>query len=49
MDPGQTTAVYLLDVDGLTLGVTATYSDEDATPALLAEIEGIVASLRIEP
>ncbi len=49
MHPGQIATVYLVDVDGVTLGVSARYWHEDATPALLAEVEAIVASLQIEP
>lgn len=49
MDPGQTMTVYLVDVDGLTLGVTGLLWNEDATPAILDELDSIVASLRIQP
>jgi hypothetical protein len=42
--------VILVDVDGLTLGVTATYSPGDErVQAHMAELEAILASLRIEP
>ena len=49
IDPDQTVRVYLVDVDGLTLGVTATYSPgEERLPAHMAELDAILASLRIE-
>jgi hypothetical protein len=41
--------VYFVEVDGLTLGVYAGHSRELATPAMLAELDAVVASLRIEP
>jgi hypothetical protein len=48
--PGETVRVYLVDVDGLTLGVTVTYSPGDERlPAKMAELDAILDSLRIEP
>jgi hypothetical protein len=48
--PDQTVRVYLVEVDGLTLGVTATYSPGDERlPAHMVELDAILASLRIEP
>ena len=41
--------VYFVEVDGLTLGVYAGHSRELVTPAMLAELDAVVASLRIEP
>jgi hypothetical protein len=50
IDPGQTVRVYLVDVDGVTLGVTVTYSPGDVRlPAHMVELDAILASLRIEP
>jgi hypothetical protein len=50
IDPSHTVRVYLVDVDGLTLGVTATYSPGDErVQAHMAELDAILASLRIEP
>lgn len=49
MHPGQITTVFLVDVDGATLGVSARYWHEDATPALIAEVDAIVSSMVIEP
>jgi hypothetical protein len=45
-----TVRVYLVDVDGLILGVTVTWSaDDDRVPAKMAELDAILDSLRIEP
>jgi hypothetical protein len=41
--------VYFVEVDGLTLGVYAGHAREFATPAMLAELDAVVASLRFEP
>jgi hypothetical protein len=50
ISPDETVRVYLVDVDGLTLGVTATYSPGDERlPAHMAELDAILASMRIEP
>lgn len=51
VDPGSTVTVYLVDVDGLVLAVTTTHwtADEAEIPTLQAELDSIVASLRIEP
>jgi hypothetical protein len=49
IEPGQTVRVYLVDVDGLILGVTATYSpSDDRVSAHMAELDAILGSLRIE-
>ena len=40
--------VYLFQVEGVSVGVAATWT-ADAKPAQLAELDAIVASLRIEP
>lgn len=48
MDTGQSVTVLLLQVDGVPLGIAAT-RNADASPAQFAELEAIVASLRIEP
>ncbi len=49
IDPGWTMTVYVVDVDGRTLAAAARISDEDATAALLAELDAVVASLRFGP
>ncbi len=41
--------IYFVEVDGLTLGVYAGHSRELATPAMIAELDAVVASLQIEP
>jgi len=41
--------IYFVEVGGLTLGVYVGHSRELATPAMLAELDAVVASLRIEP
>jgi hypothetical protein len=46
--PGTTVQVYVAEVDGVTLVVTANYHTEDATPALLDEIDAILATLRVD-
>lgn len=46
--PGETMTIYIVDVDGLALAVHAPFSDEAMTPALIAEVDGIIASLEIE-
>jgi hypothetical protein len=48
IDPGTTIQVYVAEVDGVTLVVTAGYRAEDATPDLLAEIDSILATLRVD-
>jgi hypothetical protein len=47
--PGETMTVYIVDVDGLAIAVHAPFSAQDMTPALIAEVDGIIASLQIEP
>lgn len=49
IDPGETMTVYIIDVDGVALAVHAPFSDAAMTPALIAEVDGIIASLEIEP
>jgi hypothetical protein len=50
IDPDETVRVYLVDVDGLTLGVTLTWSPGDVRlPAKMAELDNVLASMRIEP
>lgn len=46
--PGTTIQVYVAEVDGVTLVVTAGYHPEDATPDLLAEIDAMLATLRVD-
>ncbi|TAK00152.1 MAG: hypothetical protein EPO36_09760 [Chloroflexota bacterium] len=41
--------VYFVELDGMTLGVYVGHSREFATPAMRAELDAVVASLRIEP
>jgi hypothetical protein len=48
IDPGTTIQVYVTDVDGVTLVVTAGYHPEDATPDVLAEIDAMLGSLRVD-
>jgi hypothetical protein len=48
IDPGTTIQVYVTDVDSITLVVTAGYHPEDATPDLLAQIDSMLASLRVD-
>jgi hypothetical protein len=48
IDPGTTIQVYVTEVDSGTVVVTAGYHPEDATPDLLAEIDSMLASLRVE-
>jgi hypothetical protein len=48
IDPGETMTIYIVDVDGLALAVHAPFSDQAMTPALIAEVDGIIASLEIE-
>lgn len=48
IDPGTTIQVYVAEVDGVTLVVTAGYHPEDATPDLLAEIDAMLATLRVD-
>lgn len=48
IDPGTTIQVYVAEVDGLTLVVTAGYRPEDATEDLLAEIDSMLATLRVD-
>ncbi len=49
LDPGQTLAVYLVDVSGTTLALAINAYERDATPALIAEVDAIVSSLAIDP
>jgi hypothetical protein len=46
-DPGATLTVYLIDVDGVALGIVI-HRGEETTPAMVAEAEAIVASMQIE-
>jgi hypothetical protein len=46
--PGTTIQIYVAEVDGSTLVVTAGYRPEDATPDLLAEIDSMLATLRVD-
>ena len=46
--PGTTIQVYVAEVDGVTVVVTAGYHPEDATPDLLAEIDSMLATLRVD-
>jgi len=48
MDADQTSTVYVIDVDGVALGL-AIYWNEDRTAALSAEVDAVVASLQINP
>jgi hypothetical protein len=48
INPGETMTVYIVDVDGLALAVHAPFSDDAMTPALIAEVDGIIASIQIE-
>jgi hypothetical protein len=48
IDPGTTIQVYVAEVDGVTVVLTARYHPEDATPDLLAEIDAMLASLRVD-
>jgi hypothetical protein len=48
MDPGLSVTVLLLQVDDVPVGVAAT-RNADATPAEIAELDAILASLRIVP
>ena len=48
IDPGTTIQVYVAEVDGVTLVVTAGYHPEDATSDLLAEIDSMLATLRVD-
>jgi hypothetical protein len=49
LDAGQAMTVYLVDVDGSAVAAAASHSAEDDTPAVIAELDAIVASLRFEP
>lgn len=46
--PGTTVQIYVAEVDGVTLVVTAGYHPEDASPELLAEINSMLATLRVD-
>lgn len=48
IDPGTTMQVYVAEVDGLTLVLTAGYHPADATQDLLAEIDSMLATLRVD-
>jgi hypothetical protein len=41
--------IYFVEVGGVTLGVYAGHARDLAPPAMLAELDAVVASLRIEP
>lgn len=47
--PGQLEDVYILDVDGVRAVLDASYFPERSAAADLAELEGLIASLAIEP
>ena len=49
IDPGTDLTVYVVDVDGSPVAVTAGLWHEDATPANLAELDEVVASMRFGP
>jgi hypothetical protein len=46
-DPGATLTVYVIDVEGVALGIVINQG-EDTTPAMVAEAEAIVESMQIE-
>ena len=46
--PGTTIQVHVAEVDGVTLVVTADYHADDATTELLAEIDAMLATLRVD-
>ena len=48
IDTGTTVQVYVAEVDGVTVVMTASYDLEDATPALLATIDKMLATLRVD-
>jgi len=48
IDPGMTVQVYVAEVDGVTLVVTASYATADATPTLLGEIDAARVTLRVD-
>ena len=48
LDSGATVQVYVAEVDGVTLVLTAGYRTEDATPDLLAEINSLLTTLRVD-
>ncbi len=47
--PGETMTLYIVDVDGLALAVHAPFSQAAMTPALIAEVDAIIASIQIDP
>jgi len=49
IDPGTTMTVYVVDVDGLAVAIVASLRTEDATPANIAEPDGVVDSFRFGP
>ncbi|HUG30530.1 MAG TPA: hypothetical protein VMQ65_08480 [Candidatus Limnocylindria bacterium] len=49
MASGQKATVYVVDVGGSAIGVATVPWTEDATPAEIAELDAVVASLRFEP
>lgn len=46
---GEGMIFYVVDVDGLAVGVSACCSLQETTPAQIAELDAIVASLQVEP
>jgi hypothetical protein len=47
--PGETATVYLLNVAGVPMGISAIRNDASADAAEVAELDAVVASLSIEP
>jgi hypothetical protein len=46
--PGVPVQIYVAEIDGTTLIITANYIETETTPADLEEIDAIIASVRIE-
>lgn len=40
---------YVVDVDGLAVGVSGCCSNAETAPAQIAELEAIIASMQFEP
>ena len=49
IDPGTNLTVYVVDVDGAPVVITAGLWHDEATPANLAELDEVVASMRFAP
>jgi hypothetical protein len=47
--PGEVMMFYVVDVDGLAVGVNGCCANSGTDPAEVAELEAIIASLRFEP